>query len=209
MLADRRLPDLELLGDQKAADAILDQVAIDLLTEMGARILEPVEDLDPFVAGQRAQQRDDIRFVTWQNVEPVLAVGNEGPGPGNVKREEFMAEYDIRTDIKYGPLERIDAAAIGRAATPWFNQTLCQVNDSVVRLGVVEGEFHWHKHDREDEFFLVLEGRLLIDVEDQECTELAPGQGYVVPAGIIHRTRAPVRTVILMAASTGVRPTGD
>ena len=209
MLADRRLADLELLGDQQSADAVLDQVAIDLLAEMGARVLEPFEDLDPLVAGQSAQQCDDIHFVSWQSVELMLAIGSEGVGPGNVKWEEVMAEYDIRTDVKYGPLERIDAAAIARAATPWFNQTLCRVNDSVVRLGVVEGEFHWHKHDAEDEFFLVLEGRLLIDIDGAEGTELAPGQGYVVPAGTIHRTRAPERTVILMAASTGVRPTGD
>jgi mannose-6-phosphate isomerase-like protein (cupin superfamily) len=120
-----------------------------------------------------------------------------------------MAEYDISTEVSHGPLERIDVTALAAAATPWFNRTLCRVNDSVVRLGVVEGEFHWHRHDREDEFFYVVAGRLLVDVEGGEGVELAPGQAYVVPAGTLHRTRAPVRTTILMAASSEVRPTGD
>lgn len=120
-----------------------------------------------------------------------------------------MADYNIRTDIKYRALERIDVAALGRSVEPWFNQTLCRVNDMVLRLGVVEGEFHWHKHDQDDELFFVTEGRLLIDVEGQDSVDLNPGQAYVVPAGTVHRTRAPVRTTILMAASAEVRPTGD
>jgi len=118
--------------------------------------------------------------------------------------------YDIRTDVRHGNLERIDAGAI-RAAEPegWFNQTLCRVNDAVVRLGVVEGEFHWHRHDEEDEFFFVLSGRLFVDVEGGPSVELLPEQGYVVPKGIVHRTRAPERTAMLMMASAGVTPTGD
>jgi len=83
------------------------------------------------------------------------------------------------------------------ASTNGFNQTLCQVNDSVIRLGVVEGEYHWHKHDEDDEFFYVVEGQLLIDLEDR-TVELSPRQGFVVPKGTTHRTRALERTVILM-----------
>ena len=120
-----------------------------------------------------------------------------------------MQDYDIRTDVRHGPLERIDVAAIAAAATPWFNQTLCRVNDSVIRLGVVEGEFHWHKHEREDEFFYVAEGRLLVDIDGGDTIDLRPGQACVVPAGMVHRTRAPVRSVILMAEAAEVRPTGD
>jgi mannose-6-phosphate isomerase-like protein (cupin superfamily) len=78
-----------------------------------------------------------------------------------------------------------------------------------VRLGVIEGDFHWHKHDEQDEFFLVLEGRLLIDVEDRGTVTLDPHQGYTVPRGVMHCTRAPARTVILMVESAGVVPTGD
>ena len=83
--------------------------------------------------------------------------------------------YDIRTDVKHGSLERIDVRA-EREANPegWFNQTLCRVNDSVVRLGVVEGEFHWHKHDDEDEFFYVVSGRLFVDIENGPSVELRP-----------------------------------
>jgi mannose-6-phosphate isomerase-like protein (cupin superfamily) len=118
--------------------------------------------------------------------------------------------YDIRTDILHGNLELIDVAAIRlREDQGWFNQTLCKVNDSVVRLGVVEGEFHWHKHDEEDEFFFVLSGRLFVDVEGAAPVELLPEQGFVVPKGVVHRTRAPVRTAMLMMATAAVQPTGD
>ena len=120
-----------------------------------------------------------------------------------------MPSYDINTDVKYAPLTLIDVAAEAAAHTPWFNQTLTQVNDAVVRLGVIEGEFHWHKHDDEDEFFLVVEGRLHIDVEDEGTVTLEPHQGYTVPRGVVHRTRAPVRTAILMVEAAGVVPTGD
>ena len=90
----------------------------------------------------------------------------------------------------------------------WFNQTLCKVNDSVVRVGIVEGDYHWHKHDDEDEFFFVVSGRWLIDLEDR-TVDLGPGQGYVVPKGVPHRPRAPERTVILMVEGAGIVPTGD
>ncbi len=119
------------------------------------------------------------------------------------------SEYVIHTDIKYGPLEKIDVAEIERLNPhDWFNQTLCQVNDSVVRLGVFKGEFHWHKHDHEDEWFYVLEGRLLVDLEDR-TVELGPKQGVVVPQGVVHRPRAPERTVVLMVETATVTPTGD
>jgi len=117
-------------------------------------------------------------------------------------------DYAIHTDAKYGPLERVDVGALARAAAPWFNQTLCRVNDCVVRLGVVHGDFHWHHHDREDEFFYVLEGRWIVDLEDR-TVELEPGEGFTVPRGTRHRTRAPVRTVLLMVEGATVRPTGD
>jgi mannose-6-phosphate isomerase-like protein (cupin superfamily) len=117
--------------------------------------------------------------------------------------------YETRLDILHGPLERIDLGALAAACThKWYNQTLCQVNDSVVRMGVVEGEYHWHQHDAEDEFFYVVEGQLLIDLEGRAVT-LDPEQGFVVPKGVPHRTRAPRRTVILMVENAGIVPTGD
>lgn len=117
--------------------------------------------------------------------------------------------YDTHLDIRFGPLERVDVQALADACEhPWYNQTLCQVNQSVVRLGVIRGEYHWHKHDHEDEFFYVVEGRLLIDLEDRTVT-LEPRQGLVVPKGVVHRTRAPERTIILMVEPATVTPTGD
>ena len=117
--------------------------------------------------------------------------------------------YKTHLDIKYGPIEVVDVPALVQACKDkWYNQTLCQVNDSVVRLGVIEGEYHWHKHDDLDEFFYVSEGRLLVDLEGR-TVELTPGQGIVVPKGVIHRTRAPEKTVILMVEGAGIVPTGD
>ena len=117
--------------------------------------------------------------------------------------------YETRLDILFKPLEVIDEKAISDACEyNWYNQSLCQVNGSVVRLGVIEGEYHWHKHDSDDEFFYVVEGQLLIDL-DGKTIELAPRQGYVVPRGILHRTRAPRRTVILMVENAGIIPTGN
>lgn len=119
------------------------------------------------------------------------------------------SKYSINLDLKHGALELIDVDQIRRGVTEeWFNQTLCAVNDCVVRLGVVQGEFHWHKHDGEDEFFYVVDGRLLIDLEDR-TVELAPNQGFTVPKGVLHRTRAPTRTAMLMIEGKSVMPTGD
>jgi mannose-6-phosphate isomerase-like protein (cupin superfamily) len=118
--------------------------------------------------------------------------------------------YDIDLAVKYGFLKLIDVDAIERAASAkWSNQTLCNVNDCVVRLGVAEGEFHWHKHEREDEFFFIVSGELLIDLEDGSTIALKPNQGYAVPRGLVHRTRAPQRTVMLMMEGATVAPTGD
>jgi len=117
--------------------------------------------------------------------------------------------YETRLNILHQPLELIDVNALARSVThKWFNQTLCQVNASVVRVGVIEGEYHWHKHDGDDEFFYVVEGQLLIDLEGR-VVALSPGQGMVIPKGVVHRTRAPQRTIILMVENAGIIPTGD
>ncbi len=117
--------------------------------------------------------------------------------------------YSIHTDVKFKPLELIDVQRLqAEKKDQWFNQTLCQVKDWVVRLGVLQGEFHWHKHDDEDEFFYVVEGKFVIDIEDR-TVELRPQQGFTVPKGVLHRTKAPVRSVILMIEGKGVVPTGD
>jgi mannose-6-phosphate isomerase-like protein (cupin superfamily) len=111
--------------------------------------------------------------------------------------------------VLHGPLEVVDVQKLVDACTDrWYNQTLCQVNDSVVRLGVIQGEYHWHKHDDLDEFFYVVEGRLLIDLEER-TVELEARQGFVVPKKVLHRTRAPERAVILMVEGSEIVPTGD
>jgi mannose-6-phosphate isomerase-like protein (cupin superfamily) len=136
------------------------------------------------------------------------------PRPPKPPKENAMSDpkefpYETRLDIYYQPLEIVDEKALADACThKWYNQTLCAVNSSVVRMGVIEGEYHWHQHTEDDEFFYVVEGRLLIDLEGR-TVELAPRQGFVVPKGVLHRTRAPQRTVILMVENAGIIPTGN
>ncbi len=117
--------------------------------------------------------------------------------------------YVTHLNVLYPPMEVVDVPALVAACTDrWYNQTLCQVNESVVRLGVIQGDYHWHKHDDEDEFFYVVEGTFLIDLEGR-TVELEPGQAFVVSKGTMHRPRAPQRTVILMVEGAGIIPTGD
>jgi mannose-6-phosphate isomerase-like protein (cupin superfamily) len=117
--------------------------------------------------------------------------------------------YETRLNIYYQPLEIVEEKRLADACTfPWYNQTLCQVNGSVVRLWVFLGEYHWHKHDEDDEFFYVVSGELLIDLEGRTVS-LEPRQGFVVPKGVVHRTRATQRTVVLMVENAGIIPTGN
>ena len=119
------------------------------------------------------------------------------------------SRYDTRLDNKYGAMTVVDIPREVREHEPWFNQTLTQVNDAVVRLGILQGEYHWHKHDAEDEFFLVLEGRLLLDIEGQPTVTLDKHLGFTVPRGVVHRTRAPEKAIVLMVEKASVTPTGD
>ena len=131
-----------------------------------------------------------------------------------------MAErypYATHLNVMFGPLEKIELdPVVGAVKDQWYNQTLTKVNDSVVRLGVMEGEYHWHKHDDDDEFFYVIDGRFLIDLEPAadgttpgRVVELSPREGFVVPKGVVHRTRAPERSVILMVETASIVPTGS
>ena len=117
--------------------------------------------------------------------------------------------YATHLNILFPQLEKIDVAALAGSVTDqWYNQTLCKVNSSVVRLGVMKGEYHWHKHDDDDEFFFCLDGVFLIDLEDRTVA-LKPREGFVVPKGVVHRTRAPEQCVVLMIENEGIVPTGD
>jgi mannose-6-phosphate isomerase-like protein (cupin superfamily) len=118
--------------------------------------------------------------------------------------------YVNHMNILYGALQLIDIQSlVDQCTDQWYNQTLCQVNDSVVRLGILHGEYHWHKHDNEDEFFFTLDGTLIIDLEEDQSVEIHRHQGYVVPKGVVHKTRAPEKTVVLMIETAGIVPTGD
>lgn len=132
------------------------------------------------------------------------------------EKNKFMNDkekYNINLDVQYKHLELIDIPEIVNSVTEkWSNRTLTKVNDSVVRLGIVEGEFHWHKHDADDEFFFILSGQLLIDVregESERTIELNPNQGVTISKGVMHRPRAPIKTVMLMVETSEIEPTGD
>lgn len=116
--------------------------------------------------------------------------------------------YNQRMDIKYDHQALIDVNEIVKACTDkWFNQTLTKVNNSVVRIGIVESEYHWHKHEADDEFFFVLSGKLYIDLEDKTI-ELNPNEGATISKGVMHKTRAPQKTVMLMVETDTIDPIG-
>jgi mannose-6-phosphate isomerase-like protein (cupin superfamily) len=118
-------------------------------------------------------------------------------------------KYSIDLEVKFKPLEIIDfREVIANCKREWQNISLCKINDSIARLAVIEGKFHWHKHEKEDEFFFVIEGELLIDLEDKTI-KIKSNQGFTVPMGINHRTRAPTRTAVLLIEKSTITPTGD
>jgi mannose-6-phosphate isomerase-like protein (cupin superfamily) len=130
-------------------------------------------------------------------------------GGSNTVSDTHCFPYETRLNVFYKPLEIVEEKKLAvECAFQWYNQTLCQVNGSVVRLGVFLGEYHWHKHEEDDEFFYVIEGQLLIDLEGRTVS-LNPRQGFVVPKAVMHRTRAPERTVVLMVENAGIIPTGS
>ena len=165
--------------------------------------------------------RTEIVVVTrWDSLDAIRAFAGDEIDAAVVEPEaravldefdERVRHIELRDGDAFEHLELIDVGAEAAAHVPWFNETLTTVNDAVVRLGVIDGDFHWHKHDDQDEFFLVLEGELLIDVRDggDRTVTLGPHQAFAVPRGVLHRTRAPCRTAILMVESAGVVPTGD
>src|SRR5262249_54374907 len=169
----------------------------------------------------RSYRRSTRRFVRhWfklylgtRQASAGLCYHKRHPGLGN-RGDTEMAEtaaypYATHLDVKFDPLTLIDVSSLAKTVTDqWYNQTLCKVNESVIRLGVMQGEYHWHKHDNDDEFFFVLSGRFIIDLEGHSI-ELLPNQGFTVPKGVLHCTRAPEKSVILMVETAAIVPTGD
>ena len=135
----------------------------------------------------------------------------------DTKPESPTYPYATYLNVLFPALEKIALdPLVASVHHPWYNQTLVRVNDSVVRLGVLQGEYHWHKHDNDDEFFYVVDGHFLIDLEPAadgvtpgRVIELQPREGIVVPRGVVHRPRAPERSIILMVETASIIPTGD
>jgi mannose-6-phosphate isomerase-like protein (cupin superfamily) len=123
--------------------------------------------------------------------------------------ETIPANFCNNEDVKYGQLCLVDVPAELREHGPWFNQTLTTVNEAVVRLGIFEGDFPWHKHIDQDEFFFVLEGEIELDVEGRGPMRLGVHEGFTVPKNVMHRPRSPRRSAVLMVESLGIVPTGD
>lgn len=119
-------------------------------------------------------------------------------------------EYDITTKPVFDGLTKISIEAVKKLSDhPWFNRTLCAVNGSLVRMGVFRGEFHWHSHDSEDEFFLVLEGELEIEIEGRDSVSLKPMEAVMVPHGVRHKTKSPQGATVLMVEQNTIVPTGS
>ena len=113
--------------------------------------------------------------------------------------EDYAAE-----PIRFPPLSVIDVVAEAAAVTgDYRNQVLSRVNASCLRLAVMIGEYPWHRHPDADELFLIVEGRLEIDLAGGPTLSLGPWQCVVVPAGTVHRTRAKGRTVNLCFEHVG------
>jgi mannose-6-phosphate isomerase-like protein (cupin superfamily) len=182
-----------------------------------------LESTDGFLGAtvERVEADGGIEIVVvtrWESMVAIRAFAGEDIDLAVVEPEAraVLSRFDSRVrhieladGQVFGHLELIDVPAEAAAHEPWFNETLTSVNDAVIRLGVIDGDFHWHKHDDQDEFFLVLDGELLVDIEGSDTITLGRHQACSVPKGVVHRTRATRRTTILMVEAAGVMPVGD
>ena len=99
-------------------------------------------------------------------------------------------------------------AMLARFAEHWSPKKIAQINDYDVRIVKVQGEFTWHRHADTDEFFLVLDGQLTIQMRDRDVV-LGPRELFVVPRGVEHSPRADAKTAVLMLEPGSVVNTGD
>ena len=130
--------------------------------------------------------------------------------PINQASTADLTRYAINYEPLFQTLQTIDVQQlIGSVTEPWYNQTLIKVGDVLVRLGVMEGEYHWHKHDEQDEFFYLLQGEFHIELEGRETAVLKPNQAFSVPAGMLHRPVVPTRSAVIMIEKAGIVATGD
>jgi mannose-6-phosphate isomerase-like protein (cupin superfamily) len=121
-----------------------------------------------------------------------------------------LSRYAINYQPLFRTLQLMDVQhLIDVVDEPWYNQTLIQVGDVLVRLGVMQGEFHWHKHDEQDEFFYLVQGEFHIELVGADTVVLKPNQAFSVPAGMLHRPVVPTRSAVIMIEKAGIVPTGD
>jgi len=99
-------------------------------------------------------------------------------------------------------------AMLARFTEHWSPKKIAQINDYDVRIVKVQGEFAWHQHADTDEFFLVLDGELTIQLRDRDVV-LGPRELFVVPRGVEHCPRAEVETALLLLEPSRVVNTGD
>jgi len=91
---------------------------------------------------------------------------------------------------------------------PWSPKVVASLNDYDIQVAKAHGEFVWHKHDETDEFFLMVKGRLTIQMRDGSV-ELGPGEMLVVPKGVEHCPRAEEAVEVLLIEPRGTVNTGD
>ena len=91
----------------------------------------------------------------------------------------------------------------------WQPRTVALFNGHDVMVAKLRGEYHWHVHEDSDDFFLVLQGQLEVDLDGSPTVSLAPGQLYIVPRGVRHRPRAIGEAHILLIEPTGTPNSGD
>lgn len=111
--------------------------------------------------------------------------------------------------LKTGHLEKLNIDSLTKhIQDDWKNFVVSEINNHVVRLSVIQRDFHWHFHQNSDEYFYVIEGKLFVDLEDR--TEvLTPGQMITIPKNVKHRTRAKERTIVLCFESQDNDVKGD
>ena len=97
---------------------------------------------------------------------------------------------------------------LGRFSDHWSPKIVADLNDSHVKVVKIQGEFVWHHHAEEDELFLVLHGRLIMELRDGSLT-LEPGEFVVIPKGVEHRPVAPEEVHLLLIEPKGIKHTGN
>jgi mannose-6-phosphate isomerase-like protein (cupin superfamily) len=125
-------------------------------------------------------------------------------------RRSAMGQHDVFDPEASAMSFPIDLAAkLSTFDEAWQPRTVALFNGHDVMVAKLRGDYHWHVHPDSDDFFLVLQGSLQIDLEDGTTVALTPGQLYVVPKGVRHRPRADGEAHILLIEPTGTPNSGD